>query len=309
AILFAVVIYARNDKYRNGEGSLRSAPSSPRGLTIILPVIFMLIATLGNSYFVMFQVPAVFFLGAAGYWFIANKNSAGSGLRLKKVLVLAVSIMLVTTPVLIDRMILRPSARSYSTITRTVVGPLATSVVQAVEGFNASSPQNWSVSQGETEGWYPTFFSGSDLEYFGNRVNHSRNIDMIPIMYTVFQYRRLSYSLNGSLISGNISFTYTNQSLLLDVNGTHIVTCNTTGTWGFTIPFFLFVNASTCPEPAAAPKTVALPDGYMVTMTVDYDEFCGSLCGYWNSWEQWYLVGLDGGIVWAASKDQMHAIS
>ncbi|MEX2685069.1 MAG: hypothetical protein Q6373_026075 [Candidatus Sigynarchaeota archaeon] len=291
---------------RDRKGRAKVKPSAPAIAWI--PALFLAYLALTTSLeTVIFFGPGIVLSCAAGYWFIAHERREDASMRRKRAALIVIAAFLASSPVLVDRVFFRPMFWSGCTITRAVSGPESTVVIAAVEGFNASAGYNWcAIPAGD--GWFSFYFSGTSLEFYAGQACTTIP-DTMPILYSARPYRRFTYSLAGGRVTGNITFTYTNKTFTCRVNGTNVVEYPPTVYHDTGAPVPMFMNASLHPIPSATPASVTLASGYLVHLEASNAHYCGSLCGNWDDWEQWYLVNADGSIHWAVVIETFHAIS
>jgi hypothetical protein len=298
-----VVCFALND--RKGLSKVRS--SLP--LLAWYPMLFLAVMLMTSGYItIFFYGPSIFFSCAAGHWFIAHERREDASMGQKRAAMVIVAALVASSPVLVDRALFRPMYTCGYTITRAVTGPASAEVVTSVEGFNVTAGLNWSAISAGDE-YQPLYFSGSFLEIFINRTLSGSFDDIAPIQYSMLPHTRFDYSLTGGLVTGNITFTYTNHTLRCKVNGTNVVEHSTSDIYGYGSQIQMFMNASLHPVPTATPASVTLASGYLVHLEASYSHWCGGLCGNYDDWEQWYLVRPGGGIDWVVVTESWHAIS
>jgi hypothetical protein len=256
----------------------------------------------------LFYGPSIVFSCAAGHWFIAHERREDASMVRKRAAMVIVAALVASSPVLVDRMLIRPMSSIGCTITRSVTGPASAEAIAAVDGFNASAGYNWSSIR-PGDGYSPFYFSGASLDFYTHIASSGSISDTAPIWYYVMPYYDFDYSLTGGLVTGNITFSYTNKTLKCEVNGAVTVDASTIFLYDPQAPIPMFMNASLHPVPTATLASVTLVSGYLVHLEASYSHWCGSLCGDYDDWEQWYLVRPGSGIDWMVVTESFHAVS
>lgn len=299
-ILVAVfVAYIRLAGRRKAQG-VRANKSVIR-VTCIIFLIVTTILMMGKN---TFDGIAIAVLGIVLYWFIMNKDRITKKHTVTALfLVTAISAALV--PVVIDRAMLR-YGKTNVTIIRNTPGNSANLIVETVEKFNATADYNWSsqlynyssnLFNGPSK--INSYFSGVNFSFFLARVVALETPVLEPIIYSLYPYGSFSYIMNCTILTGNLATIYSNTSITLVANGTRLFDSNAFDQmYGH---YYYFMNASFFSQPHKSTTQVNSTDGYLVTLSISYDEIYGNVGGNFLLWQQGYFLTLSSNLEWAVA--------
>lgn len=258
---------------------------------ISIPLMWIVFTTVSNP----FDGFPIIVLGLIVYWFIMNKERIAQK-RMFAAILLMESVFMAFVPVIVDRATLR-SGKMGVFITRNVAGIHTNEVIQTVEGFNASAGNNWSseVQHVPFETYYKSCFSGSDIAVYTSIIETYKTTTFDPILYRPRPYASLEYTMNGTIIVGNISTMYTNTTIILRVNGTNILDSNQFEPW---YEYYYFLNSTMFSKPGASQDIENFTNGYLIKLKVVFESYCGLVCGEYITWQQWYFLNTPTCIAW-----------
>ena len=268
----------------------------------VMGIMFMLTTTMTMFYFSTPWLPIdaipIAVLGMILYWFAMNKQRVQQKRAIAGIL-LIISMAMALVPVVIDREFFR-SGKTGVSIVRNVPGNASAEIIQTIEGFNASKNLNWSSiglpGHIHPESFFHSYFSGDDLATYASYLAKINSHPVDPIIYQPIPYGSLDYILNGTYLSGNLSTIYSNASLMLCENGA-IVLNSSLAEPGYEIPYY-YMNSSVFSKPSVHVAMVNRTSGYLVSLNVDYTSYCGSLCGEYLIYNEWYFLDTPTDIAW-----------